>query len=172
MPAQVQGKPGNSPRQGSDQGKGALSSRSRFIVAWADCRRKNPVSISLFEEGRPAKNRTGMHPAGVTADSPLCDTGGSSLPCRDGGTGRRSGLKIRRDNLSWGFDPPSRHQCSALIVNGLRPERKLRVCWVWGSSHARFMHKLFRRHRKCRKHSPRAKSERISSGGTVKLHSF
>ena len=29
--------------------------------------------------------------------------------CRDGGTGRRSGLKIRRPLRSWGFDPPSRH---------------------------------------------------------------
>lgn len=29
---------------------------------------------------------------------------------RDGGTGRRSGLKIRRPLRSWGFDPPSRHQ--------------------------------------------------------------
>src|SRR6185437_5516967 len=29
---------------------------------------------------------------------------------RDGGTGRRSGLKIRRLLRSWGFDPPSRHQ--------------------------------------------------------------
>src|ERR1035437_1606108 len=28
---------------------------------------------------------------------------------RDGGTGRRSGLKIRRPLRSWGFDPPSRH---------------------------------------------------------------
>ena len=31
-------------------------------------------------------------------------------PSRDGGTGRRSGLKIRRPLRSWGFDPPSRHQ--------------------------------------------------------------
>ena len=30
-------------------------------------------------------------------------------PSRDGGTGRRSGLKIRRPLRSWGFDPPSRH---------------------------------------------------------------
>src|SRR5215472_8105094 len=30
-------------------------------------------------------------------------------PGRDGGTGRRSGLKIRRPLRSWGFDPPSRH---------------------------------------------------------------
>ena len=29
---------------------------------------------------------------------------------RDGGTGRRSGLKIRRPLRPWGFDPPSRHQ--------------------------------------------------------------
>src|SRR6185437_12687910 len=32
------------------------------------------------------------------------------VPGRDGGTGRRSGLKIRRPLRSWGFDPPSRHQ--------------------------------------------------------------
>ena len=31
-------------------------------------------------------------------------------PRRDGGTGRRSGLKIRRPSRPWGFDPPSRHQ--------------------------------------------------------------
>ena len=29
---------------------------------------------------------------------------------RDGGTGRRSGLKIRRYLVPWGFDSPSRHQ--------------------------------------------------------------
>ena len=33
----------------------------------------------------------------------------SRFACRDGGTGRRSGLKIRRSLRSWGFDPPSRH---------------------------------------------------------------
>ena len=35
-------------------------------------------------------------------------------PGRDGGTGRRSGLKIRRPLRSWGFDPPSRHQANLL----------------------------------------------------------
>jgi hypothetical protein len=35
--------------------------------------------------------------------------------CRDGGTGRRSGLKIRRPLRSWGFDPPSRHQLTCLL---------------------------------------------------------
>lgn len=29
---------------------------------------------------------------------------------RDGGTGRRSGLKIRRCLAPWGFNSPSRHQ--------------------------------------------------------------
>ena len=33
-------------------------------------------------------------------------------PGRDGGTGRRSGLKIRRYLVPWGFDSPSRHQDS------------------------------------------------------------
>src|SRR5437660_12920034 len=31
-------------------------------------------------------------------------------PGREGGTGRRSGLKIRRYLVPWGFDSPSRHQ--------------------------------------------------------------
>src|SRR5271155_4916233 len=35
---------------------------------------------------------------------------GTSTKSRDGGTGRRSGLKIRRYLVSWGFDSPSRHQ--------------------------------------------------------------
>ncbi len=40
----------------------------------------------------------------------LCDTAMKFLSSsRDGGTGRRSGLKIRRPLRSWGFDPPSRH---------------------------------------------------------------
>ena len=39
----------------------------------------------------------------------LCDTCTAPTPRRDGGTGRRSGLKIRRPLRSWGFDPPSRH---------------------------------------------------------------
>ena len=34
----------------------------------------------------------------------------TSTKCRDGGTGRRSGLKIRRYLVPWGFDSPSRHQ--------------------------------------------------------------
>src|SRR5215472_2895341 len=34
----------------------------------------------------------------------------TSTKCRDGGTGRRSGLKIRRYSVPWGFDSPSRHQ--------------------------------------------------------------
>ena len=40
----------------------------------------------------------------------MCDTFHAPHPSRDGGTGRRSGLKIRRPLRSWGFDPPSRHQ--------------------------------------------------------------
>ena len=44
----------------------------------------------------------------------LCDTEAYSHPGRDGGTGRRSGLKIRRPLRPWGFDPPSRHQTSSL----------------------------------------------------------
>jgi hypothetical protein len=40
----------------------------------------------------------------------LCDTWRAQPhPGRDGGTGRRSGLKIRRPLRPWGFDPPSRH---------------------------------------------------------------
>jgi hypothetical protein len=34
---------------------------------------------------------------------------GTSTKRRDGGTGRRSGLKIRRYLVPWGFDSPSRH---------------------------------------------------------------
>ena len=45
---------------------------------------------------------------------------GSPTPSRDGGTGRRSGLKIRRPLRSWGFDPPSRHQLTDFIINNLR----------------------------------------------------
>ena len=40
--------------------------------------------------------------------------------CRDGGTGRRSGLKIRRYLVPWGFDSPSRHQHKSMKSNGLR----------------------------------------------------
>ena len=32
---------------------------------------------------------------------------------RDGGTGRRSGLKIRRYLVPWGFNSPSRHQANS-----------------------------------------------------------
>ena len=35
---------------------------------------------------------------------------GTCTKSRDGGTGRRSGLKIRRYLVPWGFDSPSRHQ--------------------------------------------------------------
>ena len=35
--------------------------------------------------------------------------GSSPTRGRDGGTGRRSRLKICRPLWSWGFDPPSRH---------------------------------------------------------------
>ena len=39
---------------------------------------------------------------------------------RDGGTGRRSGLKIRRPLRPWGFDPPSRHSSlNSFIINYL-----------------------------------------------------
>ena len=52
---------------------------------------------------------------------------------RDGGTGRRSGLKIRRPLRSWGFDPPSRHQDSKrLIVKTTSPAREVIFvggCW-------------------------------------------
>src|SRR5579864_9776702 len=37
----------------------------------------------------------------------------TSTKCRDGGTGRRSGLKIRRYLVPWGFDSPSRHQAQS-----------------------------------------------------------
>ncbi len=44
---------------------------------------------------------------------------------RDGGTGRRSGLKIRRPLRSWGFDPPSRHQQNKeLKIELASPERR------------------------------------------------
>ena len=36
---------------------------------------------------------------------------------RDGGTGRRSGLKIRRYLVPWGFNSPSRHQLFLLFVD-------------------------------------------------------
>ena len=43
----------------------------------------------------------------------------SPNPGRDGGTGRRSGLKIRRCLAPWGFNSPSRHQnltrCSSVV---------------------------------------------------------
>ena len=42
------------------------------------------------------------------------------LPSRDGGTGRRSGLKIRRPLRPWGFDPPSRHQNISSGIYGLQ----------------------------------------------------
>ena len=39
-----------------------------------------------------------------------CANLGLTSPSRDGGTGRRSGLKIRRYLVPWGFNSPSRHQ--------------------------------------------------------------
>lgn len=45
---------------------------------------------------------------------------GESFPSRDGGIGRRSGLKIRRPLRSWGFDPPSRHQNISSRIYGLQ----------------------------------------------------
>src|SRR5215470_15944201 len=44
----------------------------------------------------------------------LCDTD-YAHPSRDGGTGRRSGLKIRRYLVPWGFDSPSRHHATMKI---------------------------------------------------------
>ena len=38
---------------------------------------------------------------------------------RDGGTGRRSGLKIRRCLALWGFNSPSRHQSNPHVKNQL-----------------------------------------------------
>ena len=53
---------------------------------------------------------------------------GTSTKCRDGGTGRRSGLKIRRYFVPWGFDSPSRHQSNPLRGHQLgrttAPERR------------------------------------------------
>ena len=46
---------------------------------------------------------------------PMRYLGAEPLPGRDGGTGRRSGLKIRRPLRSWGFDPPSRHKLTCLL---------------------------------------------------------
>ena len=50
---------------------------------------------------------------------------------RDGGTGRRSGLKIRRYLVPWGFDSPSRHQSNPLRGHQLgrtrAPERRCSV---------------------------------------------
>ena len=39
-------------------------------------------------------------------------------PRRDGGTGRRSGLKIRRCLAPWGFNSPSRHQPQRRVERG------------------------------------------------------
>ena len=52
---------------------------------------------------------------------------------RDGGTGRRSGLKIRRSLRSWGFDPPSRHQ----------QNKKLRLNWPLEIEEAKIVWWLF-----------------------------
>src|SRR5579859_1736783 len=46
---------------------------------------------------------------------------------RDGGTGRRSGLKIRRGNPSWGFDPPSRHHFGVIVHLGRAIEMALLI---------------------------------------------
>ena len=48
--------------------------------------------------------------------------GCKSHPGRDGGTGRRSGLKIRRPLRSWGFDPPSRHHNKSIFQNNLHAQ--------------------------------------------------
>src|SRR5580658_8685455 len=52
--------------------------------------------------------------------------GGSPTRGRDGGTGRRSRLKICRPLWSWGFDPPSRHQ-TYLIVAVINNGKSLRA---------------------------------------------
>src|SRR5579864_7970026 len=45
----------------------------------------------------------------------------TSTKCRDGGTGRRSGLKIRRTTNPWGFNSPSRHQPNERMFRTLVP---------------------------------------------------
>ena len=53
---------------------------------------------------------------------------------RDGGTGRRSGLKIRRPLRSWGFDPPSRHQQNKgfMVIVPLDSGEATIVWWLLG----------------------------------------
>ena len=49
--------------------------------------------------------------------SPIRD---SVLRCRSGGTGRRTGLKIPRYLVPWGFDPPLRHSLPIRLMAFLR----------------------------------------------------
>src|SRR6185437_15685209 len=56
----------------------------------------------------------------VRLSSSRAPSSGARKASRDGGTGRRSGLKIRRPLRPWGFDPPSRHQSALLIARGFR----------------------------------------------------
>ena len=49
---------------------------------------------------------------------------------RDGGTGRRSGLKIRRPLRSWGFDPPSRHQQNKEFIGKMATRKRVAI-FVW-----------------------------------------
>jgi hypothetical protein len=51
---------------------------------------------------------------------PVVDSS-TSTKRRDGGTGRRSGLKIRRCLAPWGFNSPSRHQPQSRVGRGSQP---------------------------------------------------
>ena len=69
-------------------------------------------AVPAFATRRAGQRTRSRNAAGSSSPSSTCAILSTDTPPqrRDGGTGRRSGLKIRRDNLSWGFDPPSRHQ--------------------------------------------------------------
>ena len=70
-----------------------------------------PILIAQDKRSRMMSGRV----AGPNPDRMLtCER----LPLsRDGGTGRRSGLKIRRCLAPWGFNSPSRHQSGLLLYS-------------------------------------------------------
>jgi hypothetical protein len=74
---------------------------------------KMVVVDSLLWKGRPERSASICQAETL---SMTIDVGfrrlasGKIAASRDGGTGRRSGLKIRRASRPWGFDSPSRHQ--------------------------------------------------------------
>ncbi len=84
---------------------------------------------------------------------------------RDGGTGRRSGLKIRRYLVPWGFDSPSRHQLALRSAQDFASRLPLRSRLLTGSTWG-FTPPGTRR---CFRYSPFDVSSRTEKKATVRF---